>query len=361
MHIIGPASPAGNLEPPIYEDQRFRQPPLSQLQPVAPEKERKKSKRSIFGIHSSSKEPKENTSPTSAFGQGRVPNRTGSLLRKTQPEQQGRQSSTISGPYPQAQPGNPAYQQRDQEAFYQSQDSLTDSDDRIPNERFYQGHEQFDQPQSKSSAHPESQLQGDPPYSQQPQPQYQVDRERRSEDSEESGETYLAYQHHHQQQQQKEEGYEANPAGLDPRQIRPSSQLSLLGPPSPGTQSGDSRPSSATNASHQSRFSTQSAAGTGALLQQQQQQIAMARGDQPTNGLREQMSQQRDPRLQEPGHGQYAGQQDLRSRVSQHAEQGRATPPPRSREDISSMDFQTLLQRHEELRELIPYILADND
>jgi hypothetical protein len=338
VHITGPSSPI--TDNPIYEERRFPPPPLSQLQPVAPEKERRKSKRSIFSLH---KEPKENTSPISNRG----PERAGSLLRKSQPGQQGHHSVTVSGPYPQVQPGNTEYQERSQESVYRSQDSLTDTEERTPKEQYYQqGHAQLDQPQSHVGVQPEDQLRGDPRYSQ----QYQGDRERRSE---ESGETYLA----HQQRQQDQQGGEEDEAtAFDHRQIRPPSQLSLLGPPSPGTQSADSRPSSATNVSNPSRFSVQSAAALGPLSQQQQQQqqqhIVMARGDLPPNGLRDQMSQQRDPRLQEPGHGPYAGQQDLRSRVSQHAEQGRSTPPPRSREDIGNMDFQTLLQRHEELRKL---------
>jgi hypothetical protein len=334
VHITGPSSPI--TDPPIYEEQRFPPPPVSQLQAVAPEKERRKSKRSIFGLH---KEPKETTSPTS----GRGPGRAGSLLRKSQAGQQGHHSVTISGPYPQVQPGNTTYQERSQESFYRSQDSLTDPEDRTPNEQYYhQGHAQLDQPQSQAGVQAESQLRGDPRYSQ----QYQGDRERRSE---ESAETYLAYQ----QRQQEQRGGKDDSTAFDTRQNRPPSQLSLLGPPSPGTQSADSRPSSATNVSNPSRFSVQSAAALTPLSQQQQQQIVMARGDPPPNGLRDQMSQQRDPRLQEPGHGQYTGPQDPRSRVSQHAEQGRSTPPPRSREDIGTMDFQTLLQRHEELRKLI--------
>lgn len=342
VHITGPSSL--NTGPSIYEEQRFPPPPVNQVQPVAPEKERRKSKRSIFGLH---KDPKENTSPTS----GRGPGRAGSLLRKAQPGQQGQQSVTISGPYPQAQPGNQVYQERGQDAFYQSQDSFTDSEDRTPNERYYQqGQGQFDQPQSHPSVNSENQLRGDPRYSQ----QYQGDRERPSE---ESAEIYLAYEQ--QRQQEQRAGEEQDTSAFDPRSIRPPSQLSLLGPPSPGTQSADSRPSSATNVSNQSRFSVQSATALGPLSQQQH--IAMARGDPPPNGLKDQMSQQRDPRLQEPGHTQYTGPPDPRSRVSQHAEQGRSTPPPRSREDIGNMDFQTLLQRHEELRESSFNIAADND
>lgn len=340
VHIIGPTSPI--VDPPIYEEQRFPPPPVKQLQPVVPEKERRKSKRSIFGLH---KEPKENTSPTS----GRGPGRAGSLLRKSQPGQ-GHHSVTISGPYPQVQPGNTAYHERSQESFYRSQDNLTDTEDTTPNEKYYQqGHAQSDQPQSQAGVRSENQLRGDPRYSQ----QYQGDRERRSE---ESAETYFAYQ----QRQQEQRAGDDDSDPFDSRQIRPASQLSLLGPPSPGTQSADSRPSSATNVSNQSHFSVQSAAALGPLSQQQQQQIAMARGDPPPNGLRDQMSQQRDPRLQEPGHGQYTGPQDPRPRISQHAEQGRSTPPPRSREDIGNMDFQTLLQRHEELRKSLCYTVDDD-
>ena len=341
VHIVGPSSPAGIAKPPNHEEQRFQPPPLSQLQPVAPEKERRKSKRSIFGLHSSSKESREASSPTSPLGQSKEPGRRGSLLRRAQPGQQGlQQPLTISGPYPQTQPGSSSYQQQSREALYHSQESLTDSDDKTPNETIYQGQDRFDQSQSQLGGHSERQLQGDHRYSQQALQQYQSDRGRRSE---ESAETYLAYQ-------QQQEGQEEDPTGPDSSQFRPPSQLSLLSPPSPGTQSGDSRPSSATNASQHSRFSTQSAVAIGPLSQQQQQHIAMARGDPPPNGLREQMNQQRDPRLQEPGHGQYVGQQDPRSRASQHVEQGRGTPPPRNREDIGSLDFQTLLQRYEELR-----------
>ena len=367
VHITGPSSP--NTDRPIYEEHRPLPPPVSQLQPVEPEKERRKSKRSILGWH---KEPKESTSPTS----GRGPGRAASLLKKSPAGQQGHHSVTISGPYPQRKPAdteyqgkahpsvnitgpypqvNPAdteHQETRQQSFYRSQESLTDAENRPSSEQYYQqGQGQLDQPRSQPGVQPEGHSRGEPRYSQ----QYQGDREGQSE---ESAETYFAYQQH---QQEQRGGEEDDSASFDPRQIRPPSQLSLLGPPSPDTQSVDSRPSSATNPSNQSRFSVQSAAAVGPQLQQQQQQhILMARGDPPSNGLRDQMNQQRDPRMQDPGHGQYNGQQDPRTRVSQHAEQGRSTPPPRSREDISNMDFQTLAQKHEELGKSFCYTMSSS-
>ena len=369
VHITGPSSP--NTDPPIYDEHRPLPPSASQLQPVEPEKERRKSKRSIFSLH---KEPKESTSPTS----GRGPGRAASLLKKSPAGQQGHHSVTISGPYPQAKPADTQYQEKVnhsvnitghhpqvnpadtehqeplQQSFYRSQESLTDPENRPSNEQYYQqGQDQLDQPRSQPGVQAEGHFRGEPRHSQ----QYQGDRERQSE---ESAETYFAYQQH---QQEQRGGEEDDSAAFDPRQIRPPSQLSLLGPPSPGTQSADSRPSSATNQSNPSRFSTQSTAAVGPQLQQQQQQqqhTLMARGDPPSNGLRDQMNQQRDPRMQDSSHGQYNGQQDPRTRVSQHPEQGRSTPPPRSREDNSSMDFQTLLQRYEELRKSFYYAIASS-
>ena len=55
----------------------------------------------------------------------------------------------------------------------------------------------------------------------------------------------------------------------------------------------------------------------------------------------------RDPREEE--HRQY--QQDPRARMSQQvSDQGRNTPPPRSRDDPRELDYSQLLQKHEELQ-----------
>ncbi|KIV82785.1 hypothetical protein PV11_04864 [Exophiala sideris] len=125
------------------------------------------------------------------------------------------------------------------------------------------------------------------------------------------------------------------------RHLGPPSQTSL-GPPSPSANPAhsqffqDSRPSTAAT----NRYSVQSGV-------QGQPPTGMAGGDPRNGSLRQQMSQ-RDNRAEE--HNQYQNQ-DPRVRMSQQSsEQGRSTPPPRSREDISQLDYNQLLQRHEELQ-----------
>ncbi|KPI38864.1 uncharacterized protein AB675_5772 [Cyphellophora attinorum] len=123
--------------------------------------------------------------------------------------------------------------------------------------------------------------------------------------------------------------------------FRPPSQTSLhnsLGPPSPVLGQQDSRPSTAQT----SRYSAQSVGQP--TLQHPQQ---MARGDPPNGNTRQQQMPQRDPR------DEHLYQQDPRMRMSQHqADHGRNTPPPRSsnREDLRDLDYNQLLQKHEELQ-----------
>jgi hypothetical protein len=89
----------------------------------------------------------------------------------------------------------------------------------------------------------------------------------------------------------------------------------------------------------------------------------MAKGDQQSNqGQRQQMNMQNLPARQdsiqmESGHDSYASRpgappQGPRSQQVMQNEQGRSTPPlsSRNREDPSTMDYQTLLAKHEELR-----------
>ncbi|KIW88255.1 uncharacterized protein Z519_11366 [Cladophialophora bantiana CBS 173.52] len=139
-----------------------------------------------------------------------------------------------------------------------------------------------------------------------------------------------------------------NNVDSDPYQhLRPPSQASL-GPPSPINTPAhpqlaqDSRPSTAAT----NRYSAQSA-----TQGQQPVQTAMARGDHPNGSIRQQLSQ-REPRSEDQSQYQNQSQADPRVRMSQQAasEQGRSTPPPRSREDISQLDYNQLLQRHEELQ-----------
>jgi hypothetical protein len=129
------------------------------------------------------------------------------------------------------------------------------------------------------------------------------------------------------------------------RHLRPPSQASL-GPPSPTanvphTQTLlDSRPSTSATSRYSVQLGPQG---------QQQQQPAMAGGEARNGSLRQQLSQ-RDARTDDHNQ-QYQSSQDPRARMSQQgSEHGRSTPPPRSREDISQLDYHQLLQRHEELQ-----------
>ena len=296
-------------------------------------KEYKKSKKSFFGFSAKEKEA------ASKIQQSQV-GRTGSLLRKgplaQSPEQvQRRHPEQLS-----------AYQHPDNtnrySTYLQSQESLppesasleASDDNSASYERYYRQQGEIGQ---QDSPHSSQNIQFSP------------------EQGREGFDHPHQYQHlsAHQETTSDHGEYQRSidePSNIayDPQQqLRPPSPQSL-GPPSPTLnpeQSTDSRPSTSTN---QSRYSTQSTA-----LQPPQQ--LMPRGDPPNGGLRQHLGQQRDPRAEEAGQSSYSSQPDSRARISQQvSEQGRASPAPRTRENAREMDFDTLLQKHEELREFVP-------
>ena len=171
---------------------------------------------------------------------------------------------------------------------------------------------------------------------------------------------------HHNQQQTAHKPYQLFPSNVsnpylpynpqldrpslenfDPYQInRPPSQQSL-GPPSPILalpQANESRPLAS-----QVRQKSQSP------------ETVMARGEGSDASMRQQMAQQHQ-QGGEQGYGQYSAPQGSRlfkQHSSTMAEHGRSTPPPtRSREDFNTQDYSALLQRHEELRMILPAALS---
>ena len=330
----------------IYE---YPRPSTEQQQPMRPEKEQKKPKRTFFGIHSSSS--KENTpsnqAPPKPLG------RTPSVLRRPS---QGHQDQPSSAPqYPQIRNSTIGYPSPSLEGLELSSENLPieSADGRASpdHEQYYRQLEQkqldyqkhqFDSPQSQAPVHQSPQYHEDVP------PQYNVQQSQyqtfHPPPSRENPDIYIDNQ-----------GSQPERLSLQPGE-RPNSRTSL-GPPSPifpVQNPVDSRPSTAAS-NHNNRYSTQS-------VPAQQQQGGMARGDPPPNqGPRQQTNMQNIPPRQdsiqmETGHDSYASRQSgppqaARSQMLQN-EQGRSTPPlsSRTREDPTTMDYQALLAKHEELR-----------
>ncbi|KAL2402398.1 hypothetical protein ABEF95_000752 [Exophiala dermatitidis] len=298
------------------------------------EKDHKKSKRSFISglIKDKSKdEEKEKEKDKENAQSERKIGRSSSvhLLRKSHPSDQESYSQQTS---PQSQTRH--------SGFWPGADLASPNQSSGPAqyEQYQRNQRQFDSPQSQAT-HQSVDYAEDAPQFSPRQEEYQA--YHRPTESPSQSEHYLPYQ--------KPPSRSSN-AEPDPHQhLRPSSQASL-GPPSPVTagphpQSQDSRPSTgATN-----RYSVQSTSQAQAQQHQQQpQQAVMARGEPPNGGLRPQLSQ-RDTRTEE--HSQYQSQQDPRVRTAQqNPEQGRSTPPPRSREDVSQLDYHQLLQQHEQLQ-----------
>lgn len=296
------------------------------------EKDQKKFKRSFitgFIKDKSKDEDKEKEKENAQFERRIGRSSSVHLLRKAHPPDQVSRESY-------SQQTSPQYQTR-HSAFYPNTDvTAASQSDRAQYDHYQRGQSQFDSPRSQTTQQ-SIDYNEDTAHFIPRQEQYKAYHQTESDST---SEQYLPYQ---------EQPSRPSNAGSDPHQhLRPSSQASL-GPPSPVTnlphqsQLQDSRPSTGAI----DRYSVQP--GTqGHLPQQQQQQPVMARGDPPNGGLRQQLSQ-RDTRTEE--HTQYQSQQDPRVRMSQQAsDQGRSTPPPRSREDASQLDYHQLLQRHEELQ-----------
>lgn len=350
--FVGPPRPSVNVVPSLSQQQ---QPPVVIPEGPSPipgqtafgqarqvrterEKEHKRSKRSFIPgfIKDKGKDEdrerekeKENV-PPERKGLGR--SSSVHLLRKSHPADHPVRETFSQQTSPQQ------YQAR-HSAYYPAPPTetspATQSVDQAQYEAYQRAQGQFDSPQSQTT-HQSVDYAEDAPHFSPQQEHYQAYHQ--TTGSANTSEHYLPYQ---------PQPPRANNAEPDPyHHLRPPSQASL-GPPSPIINhphplvAPDSRPSTAAT----NRYSAQSA-----TQGQQLQQPVMARGDPPNGSLRQQQMPQREPRTEE--HNQYQSQQDPRVRMSQQvaSEQGRSTPPPRSREDISQLDYHQLLQRHEELQ-----------
>jgi hypothetical protein len=247
-----------------------------------------------------------------------------SYSTQTSPQSQHPSRQSAYYPQPPTEPADPRASQVIDPAQYEQQQQQPQ-----------QGQGQYDSPQSQF-AHQSVDYAEDAPHFSPQQEQYQAYHQ---EETANSSDQYLPYQ----------PPKPGNGESDSYSHLRPPSQASL-GPPSPINTpaqihaSGiDSRPSTAATTN---RFSAQS------LTQGQQQtlQVGMARGDNSNGSIRQQLSQ-REPRSDEQNY-QGQNQADPRVRMSQQqaSEQGRNTPPPRSREDITQLDFNSLLARYEELQ-----------
>lgn len=291
------------------------------------EKEHKKSKRSFISgfIKDKAKEDdKDKEKENSSVGRkGLSRSSSVHLLKKSHPSDQ-----PVREAY--SQQTSPQHQGR-HSAFYGPTDSTPVNQSY---DQYQRTQGQFDSPQSQSTQQSIDYAEDAPHFN----PEHEQYQAYHQSESANTSDHYLPYQGQSQL---------TRPGNLDSdpyQHLRPPSQTSL-GPPSPIANPPhpqpvqDSRPSTAAT----NRFSVQSVSQA-----HQQQQSVMAGGDPRNGSLRQQISQ-REPRGEE--HNQYQNQQDPRVRMSQQApEQGRNTPPPRSREDISQLDFLQLLQRHEELQ-----------
>ncbi|KIW40518.1 uncharacterized protein PV06_07709 [Exophiala oligosperma] len=248
------------------------------------------------------------------------------LLRKSQPVDQSTRESY-------SQQTSPIDQSR-HSVYYPHVDTTPGSSSEQP-----QYIRNFDSPQSHTT-HYSIDYEEDAPHFTPDREQQQQYQAYHQSESASNSEQYLPYQS--QVQRPRVTNIEADQY----RHLRPPSQASL-GPPSPtanpphpqGFQ--DSRPSTSATSRYSVRLGPQGP---------QQQQQVMAGGEARNGSLRQQLAQ-RDARTEDHSQGQYQSSQDPRVRMSQQgSEQGRSTPPPRSREDISQLDYHQLLQRHEELQ-----------
>ena len=206
--------------------------------------------------------------------------------------------------------------------------------DQTTYEEYQRAQSQLNPPQSQPTHHSVDYAEDAPHFNpQQEQEQYQAYHHQTTE-SANTSDQYLPYQ-------------PSKPGDVDSdpyQHLRPPSQASL-GPPSPistpaQTYLGGPDPGPSTTATN--RYSAQSTT---------QSQAAMARGEPSNGSIRQQLSQ-REPRPDDQSSYSSQNQPDPRLRMSsqQASEQGRSTPPPRSREDITQLDFASLLARHEELQ-----------
>ncbi|KAJ9616338.1 hypothetical protein H2200_000056 [Cladophialophora chaetospira] len=354
--VYGPQRPQVNIVPPLSQQQQFipegaapipGQTQFGQSRQVhtLEDKEHKRSKRNIISSflkdkskddekHREKEKDKENQAAERKAGVGR--SSSVHLLRKSHapPEQASRESySTQTSPQSQYPPRQSAYYTAPPTEAVDPRASQ--AVDQTTYEQYQRNQAQFDSPQSQYTHQSVDYAEDAPSFS----PQHEQYQAYHQTDSANTSEHYLPYQ----PQSSRPSNVDSDPYG----HLRPPSQASL-GPPSPintpshpHLSSLDSRPSTAAT----NRYSSQSAPQV-----QQPVQPAMARGDNSNGSIRQQLSQ-REPRADEQGYSSQT-QGDPRVRMSQQqtSEQGRNTPPPRTREDVTQLDFQQLLARHEELQ-----------
>ena len=347
--LYGNQRPQVNIVPPLSPQQAFvpegPAPVLGQTQfgrstqvRTIEDKEHKRSKRSIIsGLLKDKSKDEERQREKEKENHSKAIGRSSSvhLLRKSHPPEPAARESYSTQTSPQSQ--HPSRQS----AYYPqppteiSDPRASQAVDQTTYEQYQRNQGQFESPQSQLT-HQSVVYAEDAPHFSPQQEQYQAYHQTESANT---SEHYLPYQ----PPPSRSDNAESDPY----HHLRPPSQTSL-GPPSPISTpaqlqlgSPDSRPSTAAT----NRYSAQSV-----TQGQQPLQGAMARGDPPNGSIRQHLSQ-REPRSGSEDQSQHQSQPVPSMRMSQQgSEQGRSTPPPRSREDISHLDYNQLLQRHEELQ-----------
>ncbi|KAK5309668.1 hypothetical protein LTR70_010093, partial [Exophiala xenobiotica] len=329
------------------------------IRTTGPKEEKRSRNSGIRGFFSSGKDKKEGRD--SPVDQTRL-SRHGSVLRN-RPQQQAptspqSQSQQQQQQYPQQSPRAPQSPQQGQPPQLPnvSQEELSD-DPR--DERYYRydrPNSQFVSPSQQDQRRPSVPYEEDAPhFPPPPQPQFQQ-------------QLYQQPNISLQQLDSQDERKEFFPHTGQPIRDRPSAVFAIdeslrppsqssLGPPSPLGPPAQLAPL-APRSNNPTRYSAQSLqayqaaqqAANQIQVQNQtppppQQQSVHAQEEMPTRDR-----QQRDSRMDDTD-SRYATQQDPRLRMSTAAhEHGRSTPPPRGRDDIQSLDHQTLLLRYEELQ-----------
>jgi hypothetical protein len=302
-----------------------RQPAISSLNQEET-RQKKHSKRSLFGLHSSKDTNPYPPTNTSSLGR--------SLSTRKKVATPRNQEETILQALPPQYSGE-GYASDTREGAESSSEYLPAQTNTELDEQYYRQLNNLDSPESQTS-HYSTQYQHEETRQEPQQTPYRSHQPQRSNSS-------IVYHPYHPQQDRP------SLDTSDPyRAIRPPSQQSL-GPPSPVAslqQSNEARPSTAP-----ARQSNQSG-----QYSHFQPQVSMARDSNPS--MRQQMAQQQQQQHQqgmEQAHGQYGAPGSGRQHTANMEERGRNTPPPsKSRDDYNTLDYQTLLQKHEELRMHMP-------
>jgi len=356
--LVDPSLQQGSIaEDDLHQPLRTQFGTAQTIRTSGPKEEKRSRSSGIRGFFSSGKDKKEGRD--SPGDQNRL-SRHGSVLR-TRPQQQPSTSPQSDQQQQQqySQPNSRASQSPLQgQAPRLSDLSQEELPDHPRDERYYR----YDRPNTQlASSSPQDQRQGSVPYEEdaprfppppQSHPHQQLDQH-----------PNISHQQLESQDQRSDFfSYTGQPIRDRPSalfaaddSLRPPSQSSL-GPPSPLGAPTQLAPL-ALRTNNAPRYSTQSLQAyqaaqqaanqlqTQSQPQPSQQQSAQPQGEMPTRDR-----QQRDSRMDD-NDSRYTTQQDPRLRMSTAThEQGRSTPPPRGRDDIQSLDHQTLLLRYEELQ-----------